>query len=269
MEPTRPVIASIDLGTNTVSQLLSVTSVHTRSPTSLCDQCLLLIVEVDAVAGVITRFVAHEERLPRIGQGVDAGQLLQVDAVDRVRAVLREYAQLIEAAAATHVVMTATSAVRDARNGAEFCDQVRAEFPRWQVRVLSGTDEARLAHRGALCCLPPLCVDEPADAVVVVDIGGGSTELSVSRDAATSTNEQPLTQCSIQAGCIRFSERFRADFAAAESALTTQLASVGENVRAACTGRLRLVGVAGVVLTIAAKQASGAIEQWRARLFSR
>ena len=110
----------------------------------------------------------------RLGQGVDATGALHDDAIARVVAVLAEYRDAIDALRAERTVAVLTSAVRDAANGPAFTERVREEFG-LDAHTIPGAEEARLTFLGAtserLAGAP-----EP---VVVIDIGGGSTEYVV------------------------------------------------------------------------------------------
>jgi exopolyphosphatase / guanosine-5'-triphosphate,3'-diphosphate pyrophosphatase len=133
----------------------------------------------------------------RLGGGVDATGRLAEDAQERVFAVLAEYAESIERHGCERRVAVLTSAVRDARNGAEFAGAVRDRFG-LDGRTLSGDEEARLTYLGATAAR------DGADAtpLLVVDIGGGSTEL------VTGARGEMDFHVSTQAGVVRHSERF-------------------------------------------------------------
>jgi exopolyphosphatase/guanosine-5'-triphosphate,3'-diphosphate pyrophosphatase len=123
----------------------------------------------------------------RLGDGVDASGRLAADAQERVLSVVDEYLALIRHHSCTASVALLTSAVRDAANGAEFAERVRARG--LDARVISGEEEARLTFTGATA-------SRPADDLAVIDIGGGSTEI-VTRDVSLST----------QIGVVRHGER--------------------------------------------------------------
>ena len=132
----------------------------------------------------------------RLGQDVDATGRLADEAVDRVVAVLSEYRDAIDAADAECTVAVLTSAVRDAENGAAFLDRVRDDFG-FDARTISGEEEARLTFAGATG-------ERDADApepVVVIDIGGGSTEFVVGEGGDV------VFHVSTQTGAVRQTER--------------------------------------------------------------
>jgi exopolyphosphatase/guanosine-5'-triphosphate,3'-diphosphate pyrophosphatase len=133
--------------------------------------------------------------ITRLGAGVDRDRRLADDAIDRTLTVVRRYGEIASAHGAEVRLATATSAVRDAANGAEFLARLEAEtgFP---TRLLPGEEEARLTRLGVLAGRSPL-----AGVVAIVDVGGGSTEVSVGSGRAVS----------LDAGCVRATERWLAE----------------------------------------------------------
>ena len=109
-------------------------------------------------------------RSPRLGEGVDARRRLLPLPIARVRNVLSEYRRRIEELGAERVLCVATSAVRDAENGEAFLGEIEWSYG-FTTRLLTGEEEARLTFAGATLGRDDL------DGVMVVDIGGGSTEL--------------------------------------------------------------------------------------------
>jgi exopolyphosphatase / guanosine-5'-triphosphate,3'-diphosphate pyrophosphatase len=137
----------------------------------------------------------------RLGQGVDATGALADEAIARVLDTLADYRAAIDAHGADHAVAVLTSAVRDAADGASFTRRVRDEFG-LDARTIGGDEEARLTYLGATSERAARS-DGP---VVVIDIGGGSTEFVVGRGGEVGFH------VSTQAGVVRQSERrLRAD----------------------------------------------------------
>jgi exopolyphosphatase/guanosine-5'-triphosphate,3'-diphosphate pyrophosphatase len=168
------IVAAIDQGTNTTR--LVVGDVHD----GLLDE------------------LHRESRITRLGEGVDArGKLLPVP-IARVRNVLSDYRRTAESLGAERILLVATSAVRDAENGEAFLGEIEWSYG-FVTRLLSGDEEAELTRRG---------VGELGSATLLVDIGGGSTEL-VLGDFHTSL---PL-------GSVRFTERHGDDVAASVGAV--------------------------------------------------
>jgi exopolyphosphatase/guanosine-5'-triphosphate,3'-diphosphate pyrophosphatase len=163
-------VAVVDIGTNT-----------TR----------LLVAEVDG-GGVIE--LDRRSMVTRLGEGVDRTGRLTDAAQLRVLDVLDEYAEAIEVHGAERRVAVLTSAVRDAENGADFTERVRRDYE-LDARTLSGDEEARLTFAGATA------QRSGREALLVADIGGGSTELVVGADGAVREH------VSTQNGVVRHSER--------------------------------------------------------------
>ncbi len=154
----------------------------------------LLITDV-AQDGRVTDLERVSE-VTRLGQDVDDTGSLAQEAMERVFAVLDRYREAIDAHGVTASRAVLTSAVRDAANGADFTDVVRERYG-LDTRTIAGEEEARLTFLGATSDRPP-GDDTP---LVVIDIGGGSTELIVGAGSAVESF------VSLQAGVVRQSER--------------------------------------------------------------
>ncbi|MEK9137819.1 MAG: Ppx/GppA family phosphatase, partial [Bacteroidota bacterium] len=165
-------VGVIDIGTNTV---------------------LLLVARLDT-SGNITPLV-YEQRVPRLGKGVDAEKNLQADSMQRVIGVLKEYRAMMAQHRLATAVVAGTSAVRDAHNKDEFAELVKREVG-FDLEVLSGDEEAHWTYRGAISGVPDF------QRATVVDIGGGSSEITVG-DASSIHNK-----ISLDIGSVRLTERF-------------------------------------------------------------
>jgi exopolyphosphatase/guanosine-5'-triphosphate,3'-diphosphate pyrophosphatase len=154
----------------------------------------LLLAEVRD--GRVGEILERRTEITRLGAGVDADGRLSEEAMQRVYSVLDEYGKLIERHGADKAVAVLTSAVRDAANGQEFADAVRE---RWglEPHVLSGDEEARLTFLGATSERDP----SDSEPVLVIDIGGGSTEFVIG------TGAEMEFHVSNQAGVVRQTER--------------------------------------------------------------
>jgi exopolyphosphatase/guanosine-5'-triphosphate,3'-diphosphate pyrophosphatase len=216
-------VAAIDIGTNSVR---------------------LLVADVadDPAAPVVT--VDRRMRITRLGQGVHASRRLTPEAIERTLAVLREYRGVIDELSAEQVRATATSAARDSENRDEFfvpATDVLGVTP----ELLSGDEEARLSFAGATADL-----DAPRP-VLVIDIGGGSTEFVVG-------TTEPEAMRSLDVGCVRITEQWLhsdppapEELSNAVSAVRDELADLARelpSLRAAAT----VVGLAGTITTVAA-----------------
>ncbi|HEY0632208.1 MAG TPA: Ppx/GppA phosphatase family protein [Thermoleophilaceae bacterium] len=138
----------------------------------------------------------RQSKVTRLGQGVDASGRLADEAVERVFVVLGQYKELIEEHAASRTVVLATSAVRDSENGDDFRAGVHDRFG-FDLRTISGDEEARLTFLGATSAR-----SDRDDPTLVIDIGGGSTELVTGRPGG-----DPEFHVSTQAGSVRQTER--------------------------------------------------------------
>ena len=217
-------VAAIDIGTNSVR---------------------LLVADVDG-SGRDAKLLPVERlmRITRLGQGVDRARALHPDAIDRTVAVLREYRDVLDRHDVTQLRATATSAARDASNRDQFFAAAHGALG-VTPELISGEEEAQLSFLGATADL-----DAPAP-YLVVDIGGGSTELVLGTDA-------PTGLVSLEVGCVRVTEQFLESDPPAPEELSNAVATVRDLVAdvprlvpgAADAGTL--VGLAGTVTTVAA-----------------
>jgi exopolyphosphatase / guanosine-5'-triphosphate,3'-diphosphate pyrophosphatase len=168
-------LAGIDCGTNSIRLLIA-----------------------DLVDGRL-RDVHRETRIVRLGQGVDATGQFAPDALARTRAALADYAALLRVHGAERVRMVATSAARDVTNRDAFFamtgDVLGAVLPGSIAEVITGAEEAELSFRGAVGEL-----DSAGAPFVVVDLGGGSTEIVLG-------GNQVIASYSADIGCVRLTER--------------------------------------------------------------
>jgi exopolyphosphatase / guanosine-5'-triphosphate,3'-diphosphate pyrophosphatase len=154
----------------------------------------LLIADVQPDGGVAE--IQRESIVTRLGEGVEATGRLGEEPQARVFAALERYAAEIAAQECEASGAVMTSAVRDAANGAEFSAIVRERFG-LDGRTLSGDEEAAFTYAGATAARPP---DDPTERVVI-DIGGGSTEL------VCGARGQLGFYVSTQIGVVRHTER--------------------------------------------------------------
>ncbi len=191
--------------------------------------------------------LAREMRITRLGQGVDATGALRLDAIERTLGVLSEYRAIMDAHGVSQGRLVATSAARDASNGAEFL-AAAFEISGVEAEILSGQEEGRLSFDGAMSGLDPSAGDD-----LVLDIGGGSSEIVLVSDGR-------LVAHSMQVGCVRVSERtlltnpptmdeLNAATAMANAALDGAFEAMPQ--LAALRPESRLVGLAGTVATLA------------------
>jgi exopolyphosphatase / guanosine-5'-triphosphate,3'-diphosphate pyrophosphatase len=189
---------------------------------------------------------AREMTITRLGQGVDATHRLQQEAMERTFAALRAYRSIMDAEGVGRARLVATSAVRDAANGDAFLIPA-ADIVGARAELLSGQEEGQLAYAGATADLP-----DRGGRVVVVDIGGGSTELTTAVGGM-------VHSYSMDIGCVRLTERFLGsdpptgpEVTAAVEAITTALDAAAHAIPALVSADPGvLVGLAGTVSTLA------------------
>jgi exopolyphosphatase / guanosine-5'-triphosphate,3'-diphosphate pyrophosphatase len=139
--------------------------------------------------------IARRSTVTRLGDGVDSSGRLTNEAIERVFDVLRDYRSLVDAGDVDEVIAVATSAVRDAENGEGFRAQLRDRFD-FQAQIISGEEEARLTFLGATA------KRDPGAELMVMDIGGGSTEFVVGHPGS-----DPRFHVSTTLGSVRHTER--------------------------------------------------------------
>jgi exopolyphosphatase / guanosine-5'-triphosphate,3'-diphosphate pyrophosphatase len=133
--------------------------------------------------------------ITRLGEGVDERRLLLPQAIARVRNVLVDYRRAMEGLQAERMLAIGTSAVRDSENGEAFLGEIEWSYG-FRTRLLSGKEEALLTFRGVTNGRPL------AEDTLVVDVGGGSTELILAGPEGVSFHK------SLDLGCVRLTERF-------------------------------------------------------------
>jgi exopolyphosphatase / guanosine-5'-triphosphate,3'-diphosphate pyrophosphatase len=168
----------------------------------------------------ITDELERESTVTRLGAGVDADGRLAEESMERVYAALDSYQKLIDRHDAQIKIAVLTSAVRDAANGREFADTVKERYG-LEPHVLSGDEEAKLTFLGAMSERDP--ADETS--TVVVDIGGGSTEVVIGR------GRKATFHVSTQAGVVRQTERHIHDDPPTEEELDETREDVRETLR--------------------------------------
>jgi exopolyphosphatase/guanosine-5'-triphosphate,3'-diphosphate pyrophosphatase len=201
----------------------------------------LLVADVDA--GRIAAELARETVITRLGKGVDRTGRFDPAALRRTLDVLATYAATTRRLEVARRRVVATSATRDADNRRQFLDGVRELFG-VEAEVLTGEAEATAAYRGATHDLPG------DQRTLVVDIGGGSTELILGR-------REPEAMLSLDIGCVRLHERhLHGDppTAAEVAALRADAAAHLHRVTAVLdpASAERVVGVAGTITTVTA-----------------
>ena len=213
-------VAAIDCGTNSTRLLV-----------------------VDGDGSILERLM----QITRLGAGVDATGRLAPESIERSLAVLREFRQVMDKFSVVRGRLVATSAARDASNGAEFLEAAR-EATGIEPELLTGTEEGQLSMAGALSD-----IGHQEGPFLILDIGGGSTELV----AGTGPDDPELSVVSLQVGCVRITERFLTSDPPTATQLEEGEAMVNELLDRAIADHPRflaahrLVGLAGTVTTLA------------------
>ena len=213
-------VAAVDMGTNSTRLLVA------------------------DVRGDELQTIDRRMRITRLGKGVDANRHLHSDAIERVVTALDEFRGAIDELGVTRVRAVTTSAARDAQNASELLDRCEASIG-VRPEVIAGAEEGRLSFRGAT-----LEIAQPGP-YLVVDIGGGSTELIVG-------TVEPDAVISLDIGCVRLTEQFLHGDPPAPEELSNAVAHVRDmlaDAERSLPGIDRaetLVGLAGTVSTMAA-----------------
>ncbi|MFQ5638804.1 MAG: Ppx/GppA family phosphatase [bacterium] len=216
-------LAAIDIGTNTA---------------------LLLVAEISA-DGTISPLYEQEE-IVRLGEDVDKNKNLKPVAMERVKRALIQYRKIIDDIQVDELMISGTSAVRDAGNREELLSQIQA-VAGVEMQVLSGKQEAALTFFGALSNKPEL-----QDRIFLVDIGGGSTEFILGDQTNIFFAE------SLDIGSVRLTEKTihsdpvcDTDLHAMRQVIKQGILSISEHLKTQCE---HFVGVAGTMTTLAAMQ---------------
>jgi exopolyphosphatase/guanosine-5'-triphosphate,3'-diphosphate pyrophosphatase len=213
-------VAAVDCGTNSIR---------------------LLVTDIDAAG---QHDLHREMRVVRLGQGVDRTGHLAPEAIERTRLALVDYAATCRELAVEKTRMVATSASRDADNSDDF-RAVVLDVLGVEPEVIDGDEEAALSFNGATRTL-----DKADGPFLVMDIGGGSTELVLGTDHV-------LAARSVDVGCVRLTERHLV----ADPPTTEQVAAAVRDIDAAIEQVHEVVpveqtrtavGLAGSVTTVAA-----------------
>lgn len=208
----------------------------------------LLIVDAE------DRVLEREMRITRLGEAVDATKKLSADAISRTVSVLRDYKKAMDDHGVVRARLVATSAARDAANVDEFFAAAE-EATGVRPELLSGLEEGRLSFVGATASLP---AGDRGRQALVVDIGGGSTELVVGQTPDELAPVARVAAVSLDIGCVRLTERFfhhdpprAGELAAASEVVDAEVRRARESLPPVDEAGT-LIGLAGTVSTLAA-----------------
>jgi exopolyphosphatase / guanosine-5'-triphosphate,3'-diphosphate pyrophosphatase len=188
----------------------------------------------DVLDGRVSK-IERQSRVTRLGRGVDLSGRLSNEGVEATCMAIADYVEIYREAGAESVDAIATSAVRDASNGDAFIAELRERFA-LSARVLDGEEEARLTYLGATSERPP------AESTLVIDIGGGSTELVIG------VGDRIAFHSSLQAGVVRHTERHIVSDPPAATELEELAADVRSLIEAATADRPEASAVAGIAV---------------------
>lgn len=207
--------------------------------------CRMLVVDVDE-SGL--HELAREYAITNLGEGVDATGELKPEAIDRVVRAIDGFLAVRDSLSTpdhpvVRTVAVATSAARDARNAADFAARLRERGI--ELSVIPGSREAALSFSGA-------SIDFSGERLMVVDVGGGSTEVVMGMGGA-----EPVCAHSFNVGCRRVTEKFLAsdppapeELAQARAWIRGQMASWFADQAKEATSLERVVAVAGTATTV-------------------
>ena len=211
------ICASIDIGTNT-----------------------LLLLIADVIDGKIVKILADEHQIARLGEGLNKAGIISDNAIMRASRILHDYKHIISEHNVELVRASATSAMRDANNS----NEVRELFEtilNSPIEIIAGIDEARISYLGTI-------EDLSNKSDIVLDIGGGSTEIIVGNNGVITYSK------SLQIGAVRLTESFFPDFKSKKENLESareQITKMFDGLELTETDG-NLIAVAGTPTTIAA-----------------
>ena len=212
--------AAVDIGSNTL---------------------LLLVVEKDPEAPGGLRARRDECRFGRLGQGLDRSGQLAPEAIERSLEILRGYRATLDEDDVTRIAVVGTQALREATNAAEFLAPA-GEILGAPVEVIRGEREAELVYRSVAESFPELA----AGALLVVDVGGASTEVIVGRAGAVES------LVSLPIGAVRLAERHLVSDPATAEEARALIADIDAALAGLeLPGGAALVGTAGTAATLA------------------
>src|SRR5260221_10035275 len=218
----------IDIGTNTI---------------------LLLIAEYDAASKTV-KTVLDAQRVPRLGKGVDSERNIPPESFEKAIDILNEYKSISTSHNSEKIFATATSFIRDSKNKKDFLNSIR-EKAGIEIEILSGDDEAKWGFIGGT--YDKTNSADPNEKFCLIDIGGGSTEISSGAFDNTIINTH-INGKSLNVGSVRLNEKFLnqhppsfESIAKAEDFMLTELKEIKNDIKGTT-----LIGVAGTITTLAA-----------------
>lgn len=214
-------LSSIDIGTNTI---------------------LLLIADVEAPGAI--RVVRDVHSIARLGRGVDKTRAIAGRSFNRALKFLKDYKRISEELHCDRIIACGTSALRDTTNRKKFLLYVKSKLG-IEIRVLSGEEEAELTYRGAVS---EFVKRNDQRSFAVLDIGGGSTELTLGAGSAYEARK------SLDIGSVRLTERFLKHSPPTPDEIAEARSEIHHHISAftLLPPESVLIGVAGTLTTLAA-----------------
>jgi exopolyphosphatase/guanosine-5'-triphosphate,3'-diphosphate pyrophosphatase len=227
-----PTFAAIDIGSNSVR------------------------LKISRLQGGRLREIHEDREVTRLGEGVFSGGLLSPESMSETVRVLRRFHRATQECGADLVRVVATAALRDARNSRAFLEWVRSTTG-WTVEIISGLEEARLIHLGIVSSSRV-----GADSALLIDLGGGSCELTVSRKG------QIRDTVSLPLGAVRLTNEFLKHDPPRKSELKRLQGFVGREI-GKVQNRIKSARVGAVIATSGTAAALAGVATHLARFKSR
>ena len=224
----------IDIGTNTILMLIADFDEHNFSIKPVLDI----------------------QRIPRLGKGVDKNKNILPGAFGKAIGILNEYKKISNEYKSEQITAAATSFIRDAKNKEEFINKVK-ENTGIEIQTLSGEDEARWSFWGGI--YDKLHIADAGLRIAAIDIGGGSTEITIGTIRQLPARKEdllsiPIKAKSLDVGSVRVNEKFLSSHpptfesvAEAENFINEHFNQIDFEIRNA-----HLIGIAGTITTLGA-----------------
>ncbi|MEF9426224.1 MAG: Ppx/GppA family phosphatase [Candidatus Mariimomonas ferrooxydans] len=221
-------LAAIDIGTNTFRLLIGN-------------------VQPDSDGKNYTIKEIHSDRIiTRLGEGVSESGLINKKAMARGISALKKFSNIISRNRVHKTAALATSALRDAKNSAEFLKKVRGTTG-LKIKIISGREEAKKTASGMIIGITP------PETALMADIGGGSTELILTRQ------KRPLLAHSVNLGVVHLADKYmtndpplKKDWAQMEKEIFQKIISITKPFKKLFSKDTVFMGTAGTVTTLAA-----------------
>lgn len=216
------ILAGIDIGTNTVRLLIA-----------------------DVKDKYNFREIRSERRITRLGEGLIENGRLMPSAEERTIFVLKEFREILKGYPVEALAAVATSAVREAENGKKFVERIKVETD-FDIEIVSGDEEARRTFLGVVAGL-----NNKNGSLLIMDIGGGSTEFIVSKNAVV------LSSISTGLGVVKLTEKFVKSDPVTDRELKGLRNAIEKEIKALKDSlnnpaNAAFVGTAGTITTLAA-----------------